>query len=98
MALDPAIDALFPGQMAGRVIVEAKGSSFERYVAHALGDPDNPLGREGIRSKFRRLTTLVLAPERQETMIATSAALGSDGLPGLLDALRPELGATVPRP
>jgi 2-methylcitrate dehydratase PrpD len=98
MALDPAIDALFPGQMAGRVIVEAKGDSFERYVAHALGDPDNPLGREGIRSKFRRLTAPVLAPERQETMIATSAALGSDGLPGLLDALRPELGATVPRP
>ena len=98
LVVDPAIEALFPGQMAGRVVIEANGGSFERYVAHALGDPDNPMGREGIRSKFRRLTAPVLAPERQETMIAATAVLGSDGLSRLLEALRPELGSTVPRP
>jgi 2-methylcitrate dehydratase PrpD len=97
LALDPAIEALFPGQMAGRVIVEAKGDTFERYVPHALGDPDNPLGREGIRSKFRRLTAPVLAQERQETMIASGATFGADGLARLLDALRPALGVTAPR-
>ena len=98
MTVDPAIEAVFPGQMAGRVTVEAGGGSFERYVPHALGDPDNPLGREGIRSKFRRLTAPVLAPERQETIVAADAALGSDGLPRLLDALRPELESPVSRP
>ena len=89
--IDPELDAMFPRQVAQRVTIKTRRGSFEKLVEHPLGDPANPLGRDGIRTKFRNLTSTLLRAERQKRLIADTGNLRSDGLPSLLEALRSPL-------
>lgn len=89
--IDPELDALFPRQVAQRVTIKTGRGTFEKLVEHPLGEPANPYGREGLRTKFRNLTSPMLSPERQERVIADTGNLRSDGLATLLEELRSPL-------
>ncbi len=93
MSVDAAIDARFPAQAASRVSIEARQGTFQRYVEDAIGDPANPLGRSGIRDKFRRLAGRHLDADRIETIIGASSSLADGGLAVLLGALSDPLAA-----
>ena len=50
-----AVQSVFPEQWAARVVVEADGESHERFVETALGEPEKPLGWDGVTEKFEAL-------------------------------------------
>ena len=87
MSVDSAIDRLYPAQAASRVTVEARQGTFQMYIEDPIGDPANPLGRSGIRDKFRHLAGRHLDADRIETLIGGSSFLADGGLPVLLGAL-----------
>ncbi len=91
LTIDPELDALFPRQVAQRVTIKTGRGTFEKLVEHPLGEPANPYGREGLRTKFRNLTSPMLSPERQERVITDTGNLRSDGLTDLLEELRAPL-------
>jgi 2-methylcitrate dehydratase PrpD len=51
-----AVQSLFPDQWAARVVVETDGGTRERFVENALGEPEKPLGWDGVTEKFESLT------------------------------------------
>jgi 2-methylcitrate dehydratase PrpD len=67
---DPDIDKRFPGQRSARVIVEARGTTFERTVTQPLGDPANPMTPSQIRAKFSTLSAGHWSAEDQEKVVA----------------------------
>jgi aconitate decarboxylase len=58
MELDPEIDAKFPKQWQGTIIVVCKdGREYTESVEYLKGDPENPLTRAELETKFRALAT-----------------------------------------
>ncbi|OGM42658.1 hypothetical protein ABOM_008421 [Aspergillus bombycis] len=56
MELDEDINAAFPQKWQGKVIVTCKsGASHEHFVEYLKGDPQNPLTRAEIETKFKAL-------------------------------------------
>ncbi len=75
--IDPAIDALGPAfRHAARVTVRTRdGRLIEREVLHRRGSPENPLAREELLDKFRRLAAGRLDVPTQERLIELSGSL-----------------------
>jgi 2-methylcitrate dehydratase PrpD len=68
LAVDPRLDAAFPGQRAARVAIEAHGGRREEFLQPTRkGDPDQPLTDRELDGKFLELATPVLgdAPARK---------------------------------
>jgi 2-methylcitrate dehydratase PrpD len=68
LAVDPRLDAAFPGQRAARVAIEARGGRREEFLQPTRkGDPDQPLTDRELDGKFLELATPVLgdAPARK---------------------------------
>lgn len=51
-----AVQSRFPDQWAARVVVETDGESHERFIETARGEPEKPLGWDGVTEKFQSLT------------------------------------------
>jgi 2-methylcitrate dehydratase PrpD len=61
LAIDPALDATFPGQRAARVAIEARGGRREELLQPTRkGDPDQPLTDRELDEKFLELAAPVL--------------------------------------
>ncbi len=73
-AHDPAIEAEFPTNMAGKVTVRARGRVFERVVLVPRGEPGNFLSEAELREKFMGLAAPVLGVAPAEAL--ADAALG----------------------
>lgn len=56
MSVDPVLDGCFPAQAPARVRIVGTNWSAEREVRFAWGDPDSPMGQEGLLNKFDTLT------------------------------------------
>jgi 2-methylcitrate dehydratase PrpD len=52
-----AVQSVFPEQWAARVVVRTADGEHERFVEGATGDPESPLGWEGVTEKFVELAT-----------------------------------------
>jgi 2-methylcitrate dehydratase PrpD len=63
VAVDPELDATFPGQRAARVAITAKGRREEFLQPTRKGDPDMPLSDAEVDEKFLELAAPVLGPE-----------------------------------
>ena len=60
--LDPAVDALFPGQRAAQVAITlADGRVLEHFQPHRVGDPQLPLDDGQLEAKFHELAAAVMA-------------------------------------
>jgi 2-methylcitrate dehydratase PrpD len=51
-----AVQSVFPERWAARVVVQSN-NEHERFVDAATGDPENPLGWDGVTEKFVELAT-----------------------------------------
>jgi 2-methylcitrate dehydratase PrpD len=81
---DPRLTELFPRLWASRVTLETRdGRVMEAEVTTPRGEPTNPLSRDDIVEKFRRLAEPVTGEERTDALVA--AVL--DGTEPLRDVL-----------
>ena len=83
---DPAVQAEFPANMAGRLTVVAAGQTFSRMVAVPKGEPGNFLTDPEVRAKFTDLSSPVLGMDR--TAGLAEAVLGLGAAPGVGPMMR----------
>jgi 2-methylcitrate dehydratase PrpD len=71
VALDPALDATFPGQRAARVAIVARdGRSAEHLQPTRKGDPDAPLTDRELEAKYLELAAPVVGDARARELLA----------------------------
>jgi len=71
VALDPALDATFPGQRAARVAIVARdGRSGEHLQPTRKGDPDAPLTDGELEAKYLELAAPVIGEARARELLA----------------------------
>jgi 2-methylcitrate dehydratase PrpD len=71
LALDPALDAVFPAQRAARVAIDARdGRRGEHLQATRKGDPDLPLSDAELEAKYLELAAPVLGEEKARALLA----------------------------
>jgi len=83
MAVDPVLDAAFPGQRAARVEIELRdGRCFTHLQPNRKGDPEQPLSDAELESKLIELAAPVIGTEAARALLARLWALdASDQLP-----------------
>jgi 2-methylcitrate dehydratase PrpD len=87
VAVDPQLDAAFPGQRAARVAIEARdGRRAEFLQPTRIGDPDAPLSDAQLDAKFLELTAPVLGEAAARAQLASLWKIDS------LPTLRPGAG------
>jgi len=65
VAVDPELDAAFPGQRAARVVIETRdGRLLEHLQPNRKGDPEEPLTDAELEGKFMELSSPVIGAER----------------------------------
>lgn len=85
---DDDLERAFPARWGARVeIVTVGGARHEALVPDAKGSPRNPLTPDEVAAKARALTSGLLAPSRQEALIAAAGAL--EDLPDVASLLEP---------
>jgi 2-methylcitrate dehydratase PrpD len=86
----PRLDAEYPGRWPAEVEIElADGGVHRTHVAHALGEPENPLSGEALARKFRELVGDLLPAARTREL--ASQVVGLELLPSvrpIADTLR----------
>ena len=71
VAIDPALDATFPGQRAARVSIVARdGRHAEHYQPTRKGDPDAPLSDAELEQKYLELATPVIGESKARGLLA----------------------------
>ena len=78
---DAEIEAEFPINMSGRVIIHARGTAFSRKVIVPLGEPSNFLSEEALKAKFLSLAVPILGTEGADAL--AQAALNLANLPDI---------------
>jgi 2-methylcitrate dehydratase PrpD len=91
LLLLPEYDAMRPLRSPARVEIELKdGSRLVHEVLDCLGDPENPVSRDQVRAKFRRLAEPALGSTRAEEFVARMQNLEQEqDFRGLTALLRP---------
>ena len=73
-------NAPFPELWPGHVVVEtADGTTHERTVDHARGEPENPLSWDDVETKFRELVGGTPLETRADAVVESVAELGGGG-------------------
>ena len=75
LQVDPDLDAAFPGKVPARVTIRTTAGAFTCLVDEPLGEPTNPLGWDGLVSKFDRLSATTLEPAIRHRVVQTVADL-----------------------
>ena len=71
VAIDPELDATFPGQRAARVSIVARdGRRAEHLQPTRKGDPDAPLSDPELEAKYLELAAPVIGDERARALLA----------------------------
>jgi 2-methylcitrate dehydratase PrpD len=71
VAVDPQLDAAFPGQRAARVAIAARDGRREEWLQPTrIGDPDAPLSDAALDAKFRELAAPVLGADKADKLLA----------------------------
>jgi 2-methylcitrate dehydratase PrpD len=70
VAVDPELDAAFPGQRAARVVIETRdGRLLEHLQPNRKGDPEEPLTDAELEGKFMELSSPVIGEERARALL-----------------------------
>jgi len=70
VAVDPELDAAFPGQRAARVVIETRdGRRLEHLQPNRKGDPEEPLTDAELEGKFLELSSPVIGEERARALL-----------------------------
>jgi 2-methylcitrate dehydratase PrpD len=90
-----AVQSLFPDQWAARVVVEVDGETHERFVETARGEPEKPLGWDGVTEKFDSLARSSGVPDDARRRIVNVVREFEDRtVADLTDALQRVVGVT----
>jgi 2-methylcitrate dehydratase PrpD len=80
LAVDPELDARFPGRRAARVELETRDGRRESYLQPTRkGDPEQPLSDAELDDKFRELAEPVIGRQRAATLLARLWSLDEVG-------------------
>jgi 2-methylcitrate dehydratase PrpD len=80
VALDPELDAAFPGQRAARVAIATRDGRREEWLQPTrIGDPDAPLSDAALDAKFRELAAPVLGVDKAEKLLARLWRIDNSG-------------------
>lgn len=83
----PRTNSPFPGQWTAHVTVEA-GRTYERFVQHPRGEPENPLTHAAVEEKFRDLSAAADVPAVvADDVIETITGLSSRSTAALFTSL-----------
>ncbi len=88
--------AEFPANMAAKLTLRARGETFVRMVRIPKGEPENFLGDDELRAKFRALTSPILGEDQSGRL--ADLLLSIDSAPSLGPLVRsgaPALGARL---
>lgn len=70
VAVDPQLDAAFPGQRAARVAIESRDGRREEFLQPTrIGDPDAPLSDAQLDAKYLELAGPVLGEAKAKTLL-----------------------------
>jgi len=70
LTINPDLDAAYPGMWPTIVEIETRqGELFKKRIDFPPGDPENPLTKEELRGKFRRLAGSVVEERDMESII-----------------------------
>jgi 2-methylcitrate dehydratase PrpD len=72
---DSDIEAEFPANMAGKLILRARGETFVRKVVTPKGEPSNFLTEAELRAKFAGLANAVLGPQQASRLAEAVLAI-----------------------
>lgn len=76
VAVDPALDAAFPGQRAARIVIETRdGRRLDHLQPNRKGDPEQALTDGELEGKFLELASPVIGTERSQALLAQVWAL-----------------------
>jgi 2-methylcitrate dehydratase PrpD len=83
VAVDPALDAAFPGQRAARISIETRdGRRLTHLQPNRKGDPEDPLSDAELDGKFLELATPALGEDGARQLLARLWTLdSSESLP-----------------
>ncbi|MDD1632340.1 MAG: MmgE/PrpD family protein, partial [Methylococcaceae bacterium] len=71
LAVDPELDASFPGQRAARVTITARDGRSETYFQPTrIGDPEAPLSDKQLEEKYLELAVPVLGEAKARALLA----------------------------
>jgi 2-methylcitrate dehydratase PrpD len=80
VALDPELDAAFPGQRAARGAIATRDGRREEWLQPTrIGDPDAPLSDAALDAKFRELAAPVLGVDKAEKLLARLWRIDNSG-------------------
>lgn len=78
VAVDPELDAAFPGQRAARLVIETRdGRRLEHLQANRKGDPEQALTDAELEGKFLELASPVIGPDAAQALLANIWGLDS---------------------
>ncbi len=70
VAIDPQLDAAFPGQRAARVAIETRDGRREEFLQPTrIGDPDAPLSDAQLDAKYLELAAPVLGEAKAKALL-----------------------------
>lgn len=70
LEVNDEIERRFPKECLSQVTIKmSDGSEFSSGVLKSRGTPDNPLSKEEVRAKFRRLSTGIMAKHQQSLIL-----------------------------
>ncbi|WP_423751107.1 MmgE/PrpD family protein [Salinirarus marinus] len=87
------VASLFPEQWAARVVVETADDTHERFVDTAPGEPERPLGWDGVTEKFHELVgTAGVDAADADALVAAVRDVDDDDVSALVEAVRVATG------
>lgn len=82
VAVDPELDAAFPGQRAARVTITMRdGQQFEHLQPNRKGDPEEPLTDTELEGKYLELVSPVLGDQAAKSLLERIWGLESGSIP-----------------
>jgi 2-methylcitrate dehydratase PrpD len=67
---DPELEKVYPQKLPGRVQIELHdGNVLESVVLDSRSTPENPINRSDVIAKFKKMTSELLSPIRQDDII-----------------------------
>lgn len=82
VAVDPELDAAFPGQRAARItIVMRNGQRFEHLQPNRKGDPEEPLTDAELEGKYLELVSPVIGERAARSLLESIWGLESGPVP-----------------
>ena len=78
----------FPERWASRVIVETINETMTRFTESPLGEPENPLGFDGVTQKFERVGTAAdLDDEKVRSVVDAVESIDEINVTGFVDRI-----------